>query len=90
MVVPGLVLRDACSAAMSLRSCGDEELEDGDAARILSAVRAGAAWFETRGVAALLTMRVYVPHPELVDLILRSGVSRVSKDEAKNTAIHSA
>jgi hypothetical protein len=34
-----------------------------------------ASWFETRGVAALLTMRVQ-------DLILRSGVSRVSKDEA--------
>jgi hypothetical protein len=33
-----------------------------------------ASWFETRGVAALLTMRVQ-------DLILRSGVSRVSKDE---------
>ena len=33
-----------------------------------------APWFETRGVAALLTMRVQ-------DLILRSGVSRVSKDE---------
>jgi hypothetical protein len=36
-----------------------------------------ASWFETRGVAALLTMRVQ-------DLILRSGVSRVSKDEATN------
>ena len=34
-----------------------------------------ASWFETRGVAALLTMRVQ-------DLILRSGVSRVSKDAA--------
>src|SRR5712671_2404243 len=34
-----------------------------------------ASWFETRGVAALLTMRI-------LDLILRSGVSRVSKDEA--------
>jgi hypothetical protein len=31
------------------------------------------AWFETRGVAALLTMR---------NLILRIGASRVSKDEA--------
>jgi hypothetical protein len=31
-----------------------------------------ASWFETRGVAALLTMRI-------LDLILRSGVSRVSK-----------
>jgi hypothetical protein len=34
-----------------------------------------ASWFETRGVAARLAMRVQ-------DLILRSGVSRVSKDEA--------
>jgi hypothetical protein len=41
-----------------------------------------ASWFETRGVAALLTMRVLRLHPRLVDLILRSGVSRVSKDEA--------
>jgi len=38
-----------------------------------------ASWFETRGVAALLTMRVQ-------DLILRSGVSRVSKDEAAELA----
>jgi hypothetical protein len=34
-----------------------------------------ATWFETRGVAVLLTMRVQ-------DLILRSAVARVSKDEA--------
>jgi hypothetical protein len=37
-----------------------------------------ATWFETRGVAALLTMR-------LEDLILRSIAKRcVSKDEAAN------
>ena len=36
---------------------------------------AGASWFETRGVAALLTMRVQ-------DLILRRPDSAVSKDEA--------
>jgi hypothetical protein len=35
-----------------------------------------ASWFETRGVATPLTMRV------VQDLILKSGVSRVSKDEA--------
>jgi len=34
-----------------------------------------ASWFETRGVAALLTMRVS-------DLILRRRKSAVSKDEA--------
>jgi hypothetical protein len=35
-----------------------------------------ASWFETRGVAALLTMRI-------LDLILRSRAKRgVSKDEA--------
>jgi hypothetical protein len=38
-----------------------------------------ASWFETRGFAALLTMRVQ-------DLILRSGASRVSKDEATGRA----
>ena len=39
--------------------------------------RAGAvsSWFETRGVAALLTMRIQ-------DLILREARSAVSKDEA--------
>jgi hypothetical protein len=37
----------------------------------------GASWFETRGVAALLTMRV-------PDLILRRHASAVSKDEAKD------
>jgi len=35
----------------------------------------GASWFETRGVATLLTMRVE-------DLVLRSALARVSKDEA--------
>jgi hypothetical protein len=35
-----------------------------------------ASWFETRGVAALLTMKV------LADLILRRRESAVSKDEA--------
>jgi hypothetical protein len=40
------------------------------------AAPAAATWFETRGVAALLTMRVF-------DLILRSIAKRcVSKDEA--------
>jgi hypothetical protein len=34
-----------------------------------------ATWFETRGVATLLTMRVYDPHPE-------EAQSAVSKDEA--------
>jgi hypothetical protein len=41
-------------------------------------------WFETRGIAALLTMRVR-PRPEhegLEDLILRRRESAVSKDEA--------
>jgi len=33
------------------------------------------SWFETRGLAALLTMRI-------LDLILRRRVSAVSKDEA--------
>jgi hypothetical protein len=51
------------------------------------AARPAAAWFETRGVAALLTMRVY----DLIlracewisDLILRSPPQAgVSKDEA--------
>jgi hypothetical protein len=37
----------------------------------------GASWFETRGVAALLTMRV-------PDLILRRRASAVSKDDAQN------
>jgi len=36
------------------------------------------SWFETRGIAALLTMRIY-------DLILRSIAKRcVSKDESPN------
>jgi len=35
----------------------------------------GASWFETRGVATLLAMRVE-------DLILRSALARASKDEA--------
>jgi hypothetical protein len=35
-----------------------------------------ASWFETRGVAALLTMRVLRPHPE------ERALARVSKDEA--------
>jgi hypothetical protein len=45
-----------------------------------------ASWFETRGVAALLTMRVWIvnvwiekdvgPHPE------ERALARVSKDEA--------
>lgn len=33
-----------------------------------------ASWFETRGVAVLLTTRVQ-------DLILRSALARISKDE---------
>jgi hypothetical protein len=37
-----------------------------------------ASWFETRGVAALLTMRVQ-------GLIPRSALLRVSKDEAAKT-----
>jgi hypothetical protein len=41
---------------------------------------AGASWFETRGVAALLTMRVQ-------DLILRRRDSAVSKDEATEREI---
>jgi len=39
----------------------------------------GASWFETRGFAALLTMR----NP---DLILRRRESAVSKDEARTRA----
>src|SRR5258708_18046558 len=43
---------------------------------------AGPQWFETRGVAALLTMRV------LEDLILRSIARRcVSRDEATDLAV---
>ena len=38
------------------------------------------AWFETRGDAALLTMRI--GHLRLSDLILRRRFSAVSKDEA--------
>jgi hypothetical protein len=35
-----------------------------------------SSWFETHGVAALLTMRVLRPHPE------ERAFARVSKDEA--------
>jgi hypothetical protein len=38
-----------------------------------SAVSKDGSWFETRGVAALLTMRV------ILDLILRSGVFAASR-----------
>jgi hypothetical protein len=37
-----------------------------------------ASWFETRED-ALLTMRVWRSHPELVDLILRSGAFAASR-----------
>ena len=40
------------------------------------AAHPGAIWFETRGVAALLTMRICRPHPE------ERALARVSKDEA--------
>ena len=38
----------------------------------------GASWFETRGVATLLAMRV----EDLILRTLRSALARVSKDEA--------
>jgi hypothetical protein len=38
-----------------------------------------ASWFETRGAAALLTMRVKGPHAELANLILRSALLRASR-----------
>jgi hypothetical protein len=54
-----------------------------------------ATWFETRGIAALLTMRVFdmrgaaaLVATRVSDLVLRSIAKRcVSKDEA--TALHS-
>ena len=46
----------------------------------IMATYAVASWFETRGIAALLTMRVS-------DLILRSGLRRVSNDEATELEI---
>jgi hypothetical protein len=43
-----------------------------------SPVRFRASWFETRGVATLLTMRVYLRRL-VFDLILRSALSRASR-----------
>jgi hypothetical protein len=49
----------------------------------------GPSWFETRGIAALLAMRVEqllgARLAEMGDLILRSGASRVSKEEADDS-----
>jgi hypothetical protein len=50
-----------------------------------------AGWFETRGVAALLTMRDLGPHPLMSAFALtreERALARVSKDEAAVRAAH--
>src|SRR5207237_7675045 len=63
------------------RRCGVRYLRTWGSLKMTSVV---ASWFETRGVAALLTMRI-------VDLILRSApLVRVSKDEASDRSAPTA